>query len=128
MFDCYIIHDKGFRNTYENGKRTGFVINARINYYRGIPLSMIHDISIIVDGEKFTLDQMTFEWAGRQYTFQEMNEVSDTNWSFGDDLRILVAKPGGLEPGKKTVEMYLTPRNSYFGTFQAYAKKEMTFA
>lgn len=128
MFDRFIIHDKGFRNTYEKGKRTGFVINARINYYRGIPLSMLEDICVIVDGEKFLPDQMTFVVGDRKFSFREMNEVSDINWFFGDDLRIEIAKPGGLKPGKKKVEMYLTPRNSYFGKFQAYAEKEMTFA
>ena len=128
MFDRFIIHDKGFRNLYEKGKAVGFVINARINYYRGIPLSMIHDVKVIVDGECFTTDDMTFVVRGVRYSFKEMNEISNINWHFGDDLRIEIKKPGGLKPGKKTVEMYLAPRNSYFGVFEAYAKRTMTFA
>jgi hypothetical protein len=128
MFDRFIIHDKGFRNIYEKGVPVGFVINVRINYYRGIPLSMLDDVKVIVDGETFTTDDMTFVVNGVRYTFKEMNETSNVYWFFGDDLRIEINKPGGLRPGKKVVELYLTPRNSYFGRFQAYAKKTMTFA
>jgi hypothetical protein len=128
MFDRFIINDTGFRNLYEKGKPVGFVINARINYYRGIPLSMLHDVKVIIDGEEFGTDVMTFAVDGKRYSFAEMNEISNVNWFFGDDLRIEISKPGGLVPGKKEVEMYMTPRNSYFGIFQAYAKRTMTFA
>ena len=128
MFDRFIIHDKGFRNLYEKGEKIGFVINARINYYRGIPLSMLEDVKVIVDKEVFTTKDMNFVVNDVRYSFEEMNETSNINWFFGDDLRIEIKKPGGLAPGKKEVEMYLTPRNSYFGKFQAYAKRIMTFA
>ncbi len=128
MFDRFIINDNGFRNLYEEGKAIGFVINARINYYRGIPLSMLEDVKVVIEGETFTTDVMTFVLYGKKYSFSEMNEISNVNWFFGDDLRIEIAKQGGLTPGKKVVEMYLTPRNSYFGAFQAYAKRNMTFA
>jgi len=128
MFDRFIIHDKGFRNFYEKGKPMGFRINARINYYRGIPLSMVDDVQVTVDGEKFTTDDMTFIINGIRYSFSEMNEISNINWFFGDDMTIEIHKEGGLRPGKKTVEMCLTPRNSYFGKFPAYAKRIMTFA
>jgi hypothetical protein len=128
MFDRFVINDTGFRNLYEEGSAVGFVVNARINYYRGIPLSMLDDVKIIIDGETFKTDVMTFDIDNIKYSFAEMNEISNINWFFGDDLRIEISKPGGLQPGKKTVEMYMTPRNSYFGTFQAYAKRTMTFA
>lgn len=128
MFDNYIIQDKGFRNTYEKGERTGFIVKARINYYRGIPLSMLEDVQVAVDGEHFTTDDMTFIVNDIRYTFKEMNTVSNINWFFGDDLTIEIRKPGGLTPGSKEVEMWLTPRNSYFGKFQAYMKRTMTFA
>ncbi len=128
MFDRFIINDTGFRNLYEKGERIGFVVNARINYYRGIPLSMLEDVKVVVDGEVFTTDAMHFVVRDVRYSFAEMNETSDINWFFGDDLRIEISKPGGLTPGKKEVEMYLTPRNSYFGKFQAYTKRTMTFA
>ena len=128
MFDRFIINDKSFRNLYEKGERIGFIINARINYYRGIPLSMLDSVKVIIDGETFNTDAMTFVVDGKRYSFAEMNETANINWHFGDDLRIEISKPGGLLPGKKEVEMYLAPRNSYFGIFQAYAKRTMTFA
>ena len=128
MFDNYIISDKHFRNFYEKGEPKGFIICARINYYRGIPLSMLHDLKVVIDGVEYTTDVMTFVMDNRKYSFKEINEKSDSNWHFGDELIIEVSKPGGLTPGKKTVEMYLAPRNSYFGVFEAYSRREMTFA
>ena len=128
MFDRFILSDKSFRNLYEKGERVGFIVNARISYYRGIPLSMVHDVKVTVDGETFGTDAMTFVVNGRRYTFKEMNEISNVNWHFGDYMRIEISKPGGLVPGKKSVEMVLTLRNSYFGVFEARTRRTMTFA
>lgn len=127
MFDNYIINDTHFRNYYENGKARGFILCLRINYYRGIPLSMIHDIQIKVDGESFDTKAMRVVMGEKRYSFQEMEMITDMNWPFGQDLRLEIQKEGGLAPGRRTVEATLTCRNAYFGIFSSTSNRIMTF-
>lgn len=127
MFEKYIINDTHFRNYYEKGKARGFILCLRINYYRGIPLSMIHDVNIRVDGEQFTKEDMKVVLNGKRYTFDEMKDIADINWPFGTDLRLEIKKDGGLIPGKKHVEASLTCRNAYFGIFTGNCERTMTF-
>lgn len=128
MFTRYIITENHFRNYYEDGKAVGFILCLRINYYRGIPLSMIHDIAVSVDGECFTTDDMTFAVGEKKYLFEELKKTSSINWPFAEELRLEIKRPGGLMPGKKQVVVTLSPRNSYFGVFPATCERTMTFA
>ena len=52
MFDNYVLSEGTVKNvTDSEGKVTGFSMKTRVNYYRGIPLSMIHDLDVELDGE-----------------------------------------------------------------------------
>ena len=127
MFEKYIINDTHFRNYYKGGKARGFILCLRIHYYRGIPLSMIHNIKVDIDGEVFGTKDMRVILGGKAYTFEEMKEISDINWPFGQDLRLEIKKEGGLIPGRKTVKAELTCRNAYFGIFTGKCERIMTF-
>ena len=56
MFEPYVICEQGFRNVSENGQVTGFQLRLRIANWRGLPLSLIEDVRVRVDGESFPRD------------------------------------------------------------------------
>ena len=53
-----------FENVVENGETTGFAFLGRLPYYRGLGLSMVEDILVIVDGEKIELENVRFSVRG----------------------------------------------------------------
>ena len=46
-----IFNPDGFRNIETDGKITGYQFQFKAQYYRGITLSIVHDITVNVDGE-----------------------------------------------------------------------------
>ena len=106
MFDNYVLSENGFKNREENGKIVGYEMKTLIPYYRGIPLSMIHDIKISVDGQEidrkdilFTIDNEYF------FTPDEMETVSSFKWEYGKEATVIVKKDGGLSKGKHEVRL-----------------------
>jgi hypothetical protein len=88
-------------------------VKIRINYYRGCYLSMVDTVRLVVDGEEFPGDRMTFSVGNRTYTFEELGRETKARWFFGDPATLTVRKPGGLAPGIHTVQLGLFIRNSY---------------
>ncbi len=112
MYEKYMICTRDFANV-----SGGFQLKIRINYYRGCYLSMIDTLRLVVDGEEFPMDRMTFSTGGRRYSFAELGQAKDARWFFGEPATLTVAKPGGLAPGMHTVELGLFIRNSYVPRF-----------
>src|ERR1039458_4201921 len=71
MFEKYIICTRGFRNVIQDGQTTGFQLNVRISYYRGIPLSCVEGFDVTVDGEAFSPDKMRYAIGDRTFTVGE---------------------------------------------------------
>ena len=44
MYDKHILTDEGCRSIWEHGKKVGYCVNIKINYYRGLPLCCIEEI------------------------------------------------------------------------------------
>ena len=114
MFDNYVLSEKGFKNKEENGKVIGYEMKTLIPYYRGIPLSMIHDVKVAVDGQEvdrkdilFTLDNEYF------FTLDEMETVTSFKWEYSKEATIIVKKDGGLSKGKHEVRLEVVIRVSY---------------
>lgn len=109
----YVLCEDGFENRIEDGKVTGFNIRMRIPYYRGVPLSLVKDIKVIVDGEEYSRDKIRFTAGGETFTLDEMKTVTRHRWGFGEKAIISVIKPGGLAPGKHRVEAGAIIRVTY---------------
>ncbi|MBN1467774.1 MAG: hypothetical protein JXM74_05320 [Fusobacteriaceae bacterium] len=114
MFDNYVLSENGFKNREENGKIVGYEMKTLIPYYRGIPLSMIHDVKISVDGQEidkkdilFTLDNEYF------FTLDEMETVTSFKWEYGTEATVIVKKDGGLTKGKHEIRLEIVIRVSY---------------
>ncbi|MBS5522687.1 MAG: hypothetical protein KHX56_10500, partial [Clostridiales bacterium] len=80
-FGNSIICEQGFKNIYENGEITGFQVRVRISYYRGIWLSLLDGYDIIVDGESFTSDDVSFSLDGETfYEIKNLGKYTDIRW------------------------------------------------
>ncbi len=91
----------------------GFAFLGRLPYYRGLGLSMVEDIQVTVDGEVIPREDVRFSVRGKTYTLDEMETVYDDRWNFGEKATIIALKPGGLAPGKHTLEFAVRNRISY---------------
>src|ERR1700677_672172 len=116
MFEKYMVCDNGFRNVTEKEKVTGFQLQARIAYYRGMFLSMLEDYAVSVDGEAFPRAAIKFSIGGRTFTLDELQEQTTLRWQFKEVATVTVAKPGGLASGMHTLEVTQRLRVPYTDT------------
>jgi len=131
MYNTHILTDEGARNVWEHGKRVGYALNLRINYYRGLPLCCVEEISIEVDGEKIDPKDMTLQHQGREYPYLAILEddfPTDFYWLFGEKLRVVIKKEGGIPQGHHMVKVTLGSRRSYTPTMWATVEKDIVIA
>ncbi len=113
MQEQYMIMGTGFRNTKTDGKLTGYQVNVRIPYYRGVYLSAIYGLSLKVDGADVPRDHIRIVVNGRSFTVDGAQEAGDTRWYYGDPATLVVDAPGGLKPGLHTISVGMAIRKSY---------------
>ena len=131
MYDTHVLTDVGCRSVWEHGKKVGYAVNLRINYYRGLPLCCVEAIELTVDGEPVPPENMVLQHNGREYPYLAILEddfPTDFYWLFGELLRVVVKKENGIEQVKHTVKLRLGARRSYTPTMWAVCEKELTFA
>lgn len=104
MFEQYLLTNADFRNVSENNKVTGFQVKLRIPYYRGVCLSQVQDVTLVVDGDLYPREKLRFSVGDHSYAFGEMTNVTDVYWGFGVFATLTARKPGGLAAGMHTVE------------------------
>jgi hypothetical protein len=107
------ILDKGFRNVSQGGQTTGFQLQVRTGYYRGTYLSLLEGFEVTVDKETFKEDQIRVTIGNRTYSTAELANQTDARWPFLEPATLLVAKPGGLKPGRHDVKVVQKTRVSY---------------
>ncbi len=113
MQDRHVIMNTGFKNIAEAGATSGFQLNIRVPYYRGIFLSSVHTLELAVDGEGIPAEKLRISLAGRTFTIAAMYEADDVRWGFGDPATLLVARSGGLNPGIHAIRLAMVIRKSY---------------
>ena len=113
MFDKYMICEHDFRNMVEAGEVTGFQFKARLPYYRGIGISMIEDLAVTVDAQRFPRQALRITLHGNTYTLDAMEGEYEDRWEFGEEGIVTVQNPGGLTPGLHKIELEAVLRISY---------------
>ncbi|WNS44001.1 DUF6379 domain-containing protein [Paenibacillus sp. MMS20-IR301] len=114
MFDNYVLTDNSLKNVKKDGKNTGYEMRTRITYYRGIPLSMVHDIQIEVGGRPVPRESIRFSLDGEQYfTLEEMTTVTSYKWEYGQEAIVYVEQDGGLPEGEHEVKLTQVTRVAY---------------
>ncbi|MEX1377759.1 MAG: DUF6379 domain-containing protein [Eubacteriales bacterium] len=114
MFDSYVWCSGELKPVVKDKKVEGYSLKTYITYYRGIPLSMIHNINIIVDGKEIPKEDIRFstdeeEW----FTLKEMETVTAYKWEYGQEATVFFEYPGGLPKGSHEVTFEVAVRVAY---------------
>lgn len=113
MFPRHMFRTNSIRNIEVDGKITGFQFDCRIQYYRGITLSILRNIEVLVDGEGYAREDIRFTLEGDTFTLDEMETVITYRWKFGQFATVTVLKDGGLAKGKHHIKSTQTIAPSY---------------
>ena len=113
MLDKEYIQSRGFRNVREGGQVTGFQVAFRSNYNRGVWFSQIRPATVIVDGQAFSGDQVTWTIGGKTYQQAELARLGDAFWPLLEPAVLTVRKPGGLVQGFHDLEIQYSYSASY---------------
>jgi hypothetical protein len=108
-----VLCDGTLKNVYYSGRKTGFSFDIRLGYYRGHYLSDIDEISVKVDGEEFSQDDITFSLNGREYGMAELGELYSVFWNLTTPATISIHRMGGLSAGEHRVELEMWMRVPY---------------
>lgn len=123
-----IFNPDGFKNTIENGIVIGYEFQFKAQYYRGITLSIVRDIQVQTDNERAAREDISLSVNGEAFTLEEMRTVidSDYRWEFGDYATVFVKKEGGLAKGSHHIKALQVIAPSYM-PFQVEAVCETDF-
>nr|WP_024835226.1 DUF6379 domain-containing protein [Clostridium sp. 12(A)] len=113
MFPKQMFHPLGFKNIEEDGRITGFCFEMKIQYYRGITLSILRNIEVLVDGTEYPRESIRFTVNGETFTLDEMRTVISNRWLFGQYGTVTVLTEGGLTPGSHHITCTQTIAPSY---------------
>lgn len=113
MFPRHMFKENSIKNVEVDGKIIGFQFDCRIQYYRGVTLSIIRDIEVWIDEEGYPREDIRFTLEGDTFTLDEMETVITYRWNFGQFATITVLKDGGLAKGKHHIKSTQTIAPSY---------------
>jgi hypothetical protein len=113
MFAKHMFNPEGFKNTVVDGKTIGFQFDFKIQYYRGVTLSIIRNIEVWVDGKDYRRENIRFSIRGESFTLEEMRTVIDYRWLFGEWATVTVLTEGGLAKGAHHIKATQTIAPSY---------------
>ncbi|MCI2049615.1 MAG: DUF6379 domain-containing protein [Lachnospiraceae bacterium] len=110
-----IYDPEGFRNVEKDGKTEGFSFRFKLQYYRGITLSIIRDIKVTVDGKTYPREDVRLSVNGETFTLEETRTVISPlyRWEFGDFATVTVLTEGGLSAGKHHISTVQVVAPSY---------------
>ena len=96
-----IYNPDGFKNVEKDGSVCGFAFQFKLQYYRGITLSIIRDIKVTIDGEEMPRESVSLTVNGETFSLEECRTVVSPlyRWEFGEYAEVTVAKEGGLSKG-----------------------------
>lgn len=115
MFDNNVFIEGSCKNTVENGDIIGYELKTNITYYRGIPLSMVNDIRVKLDGANADRETIRCSVDNGEYwfTLDEMKTVVGHKWEYGEPMTVRVLDGVGLAPGTHEVELTVNVRTAY---------------
>lgn len=108
-----IIQNNSLKNTYVNGKKSGYKFDIRLSYYRGHFLSAIDTLDLIVDGEKINKENITFCLHEKEFGLSQLPDLVSEFWPIIEPATIKVFKKGGLSEGSHEIDLSLIFRSPY---------------
>jgi sugar phosphate isomerase/epimerase len=113
MLERDIIQHRGFANTVEGSRTTGFQVVLRNPNYRGLAGSLVDGVDVTVDGRRWTHDETSVVLQGRQFTLEELRRSTDARWALEQPAVVKVPLEGGLTPGVHAVSVGIRLRAPY---------------
>ena len=111
MFDRYIVCEEGFRA--RDDGRPGGIVEVRMPYYRGLTLSMVEAVDLVLDGTPVPAGRTTFTVHGNTYTFDQLPSVTDDRWEMGERAELAFETDAPLAAGEHDVAVSVRLRISY---------------
>ena len=111
MYDRYIVCEEGFRAR-EDGVPGG-VVEVRMPYYRGLGLSMVEAVDLVLDGTPVPAARTTLTVHGNTYTFDQLPRTVDDRWEMGERAQLAFETDAPLAPGEHDVAVSVRLRISY---------------
>lgn len=102
-----VFDPNGFKNVVKDGQTTGFEFACKLQYYRGITLSIIREMKVTIDGEEIPKENVFITVNHETFSLEECRTVISSNyrWEFGEYAGIYVKKEGGLSKGKHHISL-----------------------
>lgn len=97
MWSTRLISDDGLKRT-----ATGFEVDVRLPWYRSLPLSVLHGISLRLDGTEVPASAMRLRVNGVGHALSDLENRTD-DWWYVLDSGILEVDHPQLEPGSRHV-------------------------
>ena len=111
MFDRYIVCEDSLRTTDES--RTQAVVDVRMPYYRGLGLSMVEGVDLVVDGHPVAPTAVSFTVHGNTYPMTDLPTVVDDRWEMGERATIGFGVEKPLAAGDHVISAAVRLRISY---------------
>jgi hypothetical protein len=111
VFDQYIVCEENFRA--RDDDRPGGVVEVRMPYYRGLTLSMVEAVDLVLDGTPVPASRTTFTVHGNTYTFDELPTTTHDRWEMGERAQLAFETDEPLAPGEHDVAVAVRLRISY---------------
>ena len=131
MYNKQILSENNARSVWAHGKKYGYQFQITINYYRGLPLCCVDQITMEIDGEQVPYEEMFVQHRGREYHYPDILKddfPTDFYWLFGEPLTVVVKNGKGIEQGIHHCRLTLGTRRSYTPTMVSVCEKDLTFA
>jgi sugar phosphate isomerase/epimerase len=117
--DAQCLSSRGYKNRKgPDGSVTGVELYARSSYYRGIPLCLVEDVEVKIDGAFYGTEKISFEIDGEVFSFAQMATVTAFYWNYSRLATIVVDLPGGLDEKKKHEVYFKYALRTYYLPFQ----------
>jgi hypothetical protein len=113
MFDNYVFIEGSVRNVNDSAG-DGFQVETLIPYYRGIPLSMVDSVELVIDDSAVPREELVISPNGEDwFTLAEAETVTSYRWEYGTPLYVRWLTPGGLTSGDHEVTLRQRIRVAY---------------
>ncbi|GAA1964622.1 hypothetical protein GCM10009798_26040 [Nocardioides panacihumi] len=111
MFDKYIVVEDSLRAS--DPEHRNLAVDVRMPYYRGLGLSMVEGVDLVVDGTPVPPTATTFTVHGRTYDMTDLPGVLDDRWEMGEPAEIGFTLDRPLTSGPHEVTASVRLRISY---------------
>lgn len=108
-----VIVDESLKPIFVNGKKAGFEFQVRLSDYRGLYLSCIKSLELIVDGKVYDKKLVRFCLNGKQLIESQLHSAVTEFWHMLEPATIKVVDLKGLESGLHEIKLNLDIRIPY---------------